>query len=372
MSDLKLCPFCGGDKIETVFKGAMPIYLSALPMELSVRNKIRPIKIALCRRCSLGFNQSPLESQTLNDIYDNYMYIDPFNNIGDTPFVHIIDMIAKHSRMDDKVVEIGSSVGFLLHSLHKRGYTNLLGVDPSPQSEYAAMRGLNIRKKYYDSDDFDNDVDLFILRHVFEHFEDPFAVFKNMVSHINGGGKIIIETPYFGGFHHQHLFFYSRLFYANLASAFGLSVIDYKIYDGNIIAAFSKRKRGERNSLCCESVEELAQKARSERERLDRNVQRIKDFLSLRDVIYWWGTGSFSSILLSELTSLRGKQIIPVDTDHNRKGMSLANLSTLVLCADDLIGLKPDALAIASSLREEIKNAMRARNISPKAILEFD
>ncbi|MDR2638971.1 MAG: class I SAM-dependent methyltransferase [Helicobacteraceae bacterium] len=370
-----LCPFCGG-KSKTLFSGTLPIYLSALPVARSGENKLYPFSVELCLSCGLGFNGNPAPPKTLNDIYDNYLYIDPFHNIGNTHFSHIADMIVGHSDARDKIVEIGSSVGFLLDLLRNRGYNDLTGIDPSPQSDIAISKGLNIYKKYYEASDFIDTVDLFVLRHIFEHFQDPFVVLRNMISRLSNNGKIIIETPNFSGFHHQHLFFYSYLFYTNLANSYGLNIIDYEKYEDNIIVVFAKRLNASQivKTGAIESVYDLAQKAKLQQDKLNKNVKCARNFLKEHSEIYWWGTGSFSAILLSQLSydDLRDTPIFPLDSDINRKGFFLANIAQPILYVEDIKGLKPKALVIGSSLKDEIKRAMKIYDIVPEKALEFD
>ncbi|MDR2034411.1 MAG: class I SAM-dependent methyltransferase [Helicobacteraceae bacterium] len=367
-----LCPFCGRNESEMVFYQESPLYLSALRKEKANLNKTYPFSVYLCRYCGLGFNGSPAPQEKLKEIYDNYVYIDPFKNIGNSPFDYIVNIIKKHSNKNDKIVEIGSSVGFLLRRLKDCGYRDLLGIDPSPQADVAVSKGLNVRKSYYGADDFGKEIDLFVLRHVFEHFANPFEIFKNMISQLKPKGKIIVETPNFDGFYHQHLFFYSLFFYINLAKAYDLKIIDYETYNDAIIVVFSNCGTSIKNTGG--TTAQLAQTARFKRDRLDKNVKKLKEFLRKYDTVYCWGTGAFSVILLSELSSedLRDTVIYPLDSDISRKGLYLPNITQPVLNVQDIKDSKPQALAILSSLTQEIKNVMKTYHITPLNTLELD
>jgi 2-polyprenyl-3-methyl-5-hydroxy-6-metoxy-1,4-benzoquinol methylase len=366
------CPFCGEHGCLRVFHQSLPLFLSAVPKERARLNRVYDMTIAFCPHCGLGFNCSQLSESVLESVYDDYIYIDPFEKIGHSQFAHITDIIRNYSDYNSKIVEIGSSVGYLLAALKDSGYKNLLGIDPSPQSDIALSKGLNIRKEYYGGD-FDEDVDMFVLRHVFEHFKDPFEIFRNMVSHIGQKGCIVIETPDFGGFHHQHLYFYSLPFYKNLAERYGIKLIDYKLYSGNIIAVFSNSGAPALPDDIGETLDELAHRAALKQEMLEDNTGKLRGFIKKHKEIYWWGTGSFSIILLSRLqqSELADKIIIPLDTDIKRSGYMLANISEPVRFSKDIKGSRPEAMVLASSFVNEVRDMMKELDIIPDDILVF-
>jgi hypothetical protein len=192
-----------------------------------------------------------------------------------------------------------------------------------------------------------------------------------MVSQIREKGYIVIETPDFGGFHHQHLYFFSLPFYKRLAEKYGIRLVDCNVYEGNIIAVFSNSTP----PADCEgeTLEELASRAKLKQKAVEEHINKFRDFVKKHKEIYMWGTGSFAIILLSQLreNELKDKVIIPIDTDKNRSGYVLANIAEPVRHAKDMTGSKPEALAIASQFTGEIKKLIAGLDIIADDVLEF-
>jgi hypothetical protein len=186
-----------------------------------------------------------------------------------------------------------------------------------------------------------------------------------------GDGYIVIETPNFGGFHHQHLYFYSLPFYKNLAEKYGIKLVDYTVYEGGIIVVFSKSSP--ETDKVGETLAKLADRARLKQKSLREHIDKFRNFIKNHKEIYMWGTGSFSIILLSQLeeSELKNKTIIPIDSDMKRVGYMLAAIPEPVRFSKEIKGSRPEALIITSSFSKEIRNVMRALDIVPCNILDF-
>src|SRR5690606_13063903 len=267
-----------------------------------------------------------LSSEELTEIYDNYSYISPLNNIGVTKYDGMINTIRKNFSVNDEIIEIGCSEGYLLKKLRDIGFSNVTGIEPGPQADSAKALGLNVIKGYFDASHAKSKIDGYYLMHVFEHFEDPFSIFRLMSETLNKTGKIVIEVPNFGGFHIQHLFYYNIYFMQVLSRANDLKIIDYFIENGNLRVVFTKSENVRYREInlvfdkrkYIENLTEIKNSYESYRE-------RVNDFLRGKDTVFWWGAGSASVILLNEIERnvLGNTKIVVVDGDMNKSNLTI-------------------------------------------------
>lgn len=355
------CVFCGNNSVIPFYEQNIPLHIYAMPKERLKENILIPLRISVCEKCGLGFSTSPLTDEQLTNIYDSYVCIDPFINVGHTKFNAIIGKIEKYIPRDSGLVEIGCSNGYLLQSLSNAGYTNLRGIEPSHEADIAISHGFNVKKDYFSHNSYEN-VDVFVLSHVFEHFADPFAIFNNMVNQLSNNGKIILETPNFSGFHHQHLFFYSLIFYIQLAEKFNMFLIDTNVDENGIIAVFAKHgKHCEVN----ESIEDVINKAKAVKSEQAECKKYFEDILKKHKKLHIWGTGSMLMISICQIPPelLDKCDIVLLDSQKNREGQYIMGVNNPVRHSLSIANSHIEAMLIASQFEKEIKDTMSQNNI---------
>ena len=105
------------------------------------------------------------------------------------------------SHLQDKktrIVEIGCANGHLLSLLKKRGFINILGVDPSPACAKAAFQLYEIPVLTNTLSDIkiaENSMGFLILSGVLEHIRDLDFVMKTLNNMLSNGGGIYIVVP---------------------------------------------------------------------------------------------------------------------------------------------------------------------------------
>ncbi len=94
-----------------------------------------------------------------------------------------------------KIIEIGSSSGFMLSPLKKNN--KLFGVEPSKKyRDYTNSIGIETYEDLnYVIKNFKNYFDLIIHYYVLEHIEKPISFIKDTLKLLKPGGKIIFEVP---------------------------------------------------------------------------------------------------------------------------------------------------------------------------------
>src|SRR3989339_1985352 len=107
-------------------------------------NKTIPLmekyNVKVCKQCGFAFADNIPSQEEFNKYYEsmskwefNYnegMVSDNYKNY----FKKIVNFLVPHlSNKNVRIMDIGCSTGCLLSKLKERGYTNLLGIDPSLQ-----------------------------------------------------------------------------------------------------------------------------------------------------------------------------------------------------------------------------------------------
>lgn len=372
------CPYCQSTKTFVYYKTNQPSILSACPAVQLSSVKNYPFEATFCCDCGLGFNSSQLSQTELHEIYDNYLYVSPLNNIGHTAFNGIKETIKKYCSEDDKIVEIGCSEGFLLNELRNSGYNNLMGIEPGPQAECAMGLGFHIIKGYFGEKDLNLiPVDAFLLVHVFEHFQDPFIILQTMKSMLSDKGRIIIEVPDFGGYHHQHLFFFNLAFMKRLCEDTGLKLINIQIdHDASRFVIVKK------DNYCYETPEiktdisrEIVRAKRIHNE-MQQKINSVVSLFkkSMEKKIFWWGAGSLSVILLNQLERklVEDCDLCIIDGDSAKEGFFIPGINLPVSPVSLIAGRSIETLIIASSYHNEIMQTIKDNKITVKDLLVID
>ncbi|MDP3396786.1 MAG: methyltransferase domain-containing protein [Methanoregula sp.] len=369
------CPYCGNKETLLYFKSRLPGILSACPKKKLSEVKAFPIEVRLCTSCGLGFNATPLDGNELKDIYENYLYLSPAHNVGQSIYKDMAEFIRHYCSVEDAIVEIGCSEGFLLKELNLAGFKRLTGIEPGPQADVARAAGLSIIKEYFEESTVKpGSVDVFLLTHVFEHFNDPFSMLDSMKKGLSGRGRIIIIVPNFSGYHHQHLFYYNKFFFQRLCNDKELEIVEMVSTGSELRCVFavpSKEDKREK-SVKTFSVEDVISRARSIQTEFTGKVKKMEDLLAAHNgkTIFWWGAGSASTIILNQISEnlLENTNLIVVDSDRSKKGYFIPGTDLEVRSPDDLHGSEPELVIIASSLFREIETTMKQKNIHPSHV----
>lgn len=366
------CPYCHSDNTLVFLERTMPAVLSAYSGNFQV--KVSELQVSACKDCLVGFASKKLSSEELTEIYDNYLYISPLNNIGSSKYDGMIGTITSHFGKDEKIYEIGCSEGYLLKKLKEIGFSNVTGIEPGPQADIAKDLGLKVIKGYFNACHVQDKVDGYYLMHVFEHFEDPFSIFKLMSETLNDTGRIVIEVPDFGGFHVQHLFYYNIYFMQVLARDNNLKIIYHCVENDSLRVVFVKAENTRFNGIetafdKVSYIENLS----IFKQRCDASRSRVNDFLRRAGRVVWWGAGSASVILLNgvEKDILDNTEIIVVDGDKSKADCTIPGVNLNVSYFETISNKHVSNLVIASSFYKEIFETMKSHGITYEHVEVF-
>ena len=199
MTQLDVCPICGGAEIARRYNGR--------PVRAEWRDE-KTFDVFGCADCAHGFLNPVLDEASLAAYYDaQYVAYQSGHGTGDLQ--PAIDRARREKRFrhvdlheDMDVLDIGCGSGSFLHVI--RGIVgSVQGVEPSGHG-VATCRDLGIpvfhggMEAFVESDE--RGYDLITLNHVLEHHPDPCRLLELCRSRLKQGGRIWIAVPNAGSF----------------------------------------------------------------------------------------------------------------------------------------------------------------------------
>jgi 2-polyprenyl-3-methyl-5-hydroxy-6-metoxy-1,4-benzoquinol methylase len=99
---------------------------------------------------------------------------------------------------DSRILDVGCGAGHLLMYLHKKGFSDLTGVDPYIQEDRYFDNGVRVLKRSLD--ETNESFDFIMLHHSFEHFSDPLNTLKTLHEKTECEGQVLIRIPVVSSF----------------------------------------------------------------------------------------------------------------------------------------------------------------------------
>ena len=236
-------------------------------------------------------------------------------------FVKIVDFIQPHiPDSDARILDIGCSTGGLLSILKSRGYSHLLGIDPSPACARSTKQLYGIESEVNDIAGFHSNekFDLVILSAVLEHIIDFDNSMQKIRSLIKDSGLLFLEVPdaerfeshIFGPFQQfstEHINYFSQYSLQNFLSRFSFKMIEAKPFESRVsstidpdifLVAQKTEEKGARitkDTISEPKVMQYIEKCL----KIDSNIKDIiANKLSHRGKIIVWGTGVHTQRLI--------------------------------------------------------------------------
>jgi 2-polyprenyl-3-methyl-5-hydroxy-6-metoxy-1,4-benzoquinol methylase len=233
MSEMVTCNYCGVDDATVVFG----------PGVAQVNQIVR------CNRCGLMY-ANPREGDP--DHVDISKYDPNFNPLTEDNTrilkerLQVKDYDPTRAMLNrlypgrGKLLEIGSSLGYLLDAFKKDGW-DVLGVEPFYQCcRYAREElGVEVKNAILETADLpDESFDVVLLNHVIEHLDNPLGTLREVNRVLKPGGHFVIETPRYDSLMFKlmgrrersvscggHIYFFTTQSLRNLYEAAGFSTV---------------------------------------------------------------------------------------------------------------------------------------------------
>lgn len=97
---------------------------------------------------------------------------------------------------DFSMLDVGCGTGWISKIWADSGASAVTGLEPSAERAILArQRGIRVLPCFAEELTSEEYFDLIVIRHVAEHLEDPAAILKNLKSHLNPGGLLLVVVP---------------------------------------------------------------------------------------------------------------------------------------------------------------------------------
>jgi SAM-dependent methyltransferase len=196
---IRACPICTNAKVDLLHhqKFVQPEG-HILPDEYDV---------VWCARCGFAYADTPSTQEDYDRYYADFSkYEDNTTSTGGGGSTWDSYRLKETAASIDQVVanrqacvvDIGCANGGLLAELKERGFTNLLGIDPSPACVANASESHGIESMVGSFRQLPSDVgkfDLVIVSHVLEHVADLQSTVTDLTKLLQPGGVLYVEVP---------------------------------------------------------------------------------------------------------------------------------------------------------------------------------
>jgi SAM-dependent methyltransferase len=182
------CNYCGVDDATVVFKAG----------------EAQLAQIVRCNRCGLMYS-SPRAKEPDHVELSQGAWKSPFLE-SDSRYRKEVLQVRDYRRTREllnrlhpgrgRLLELGSSLGFLLDEFRKDGW-DVLGVDPNAEACRVARERLQLRmiEAILERAGLeDSSFDVALLNHVIEHLDDPLRTIREVNRVLKPGGHFVIET----------------------------------------------------------------------------------------------------------------------------------------------------------------------------------
>jgi len=285
---------------------------------------------------------------------------------------------------DARILDIGCAAGGLLAELKRRGYNNLLGLDPSPACARAAkeMHGIEVMTAPLSKIPRKiGSFDLVIFGSVLEHLPDLNETADLVRNLLNPGGCVHIEVPDmsrcslmedapYQEFSLEHINYFSPVSLRNLWEKHGFhpagmrqteivqtpGLTLYEIKAMFRLGAGESAARFEPDNVTKPELERYIQRSRTKEERISRIIDAL---VEERKPLIVWGVGTHTQGLMAG-TRLGETDIRAfVDSNTRYAGKNINRIP--VVSTDSLRELPHDILVSSHQFQGEIVDQIRNR-----------
>lgn len=332
-----------------------------------------------CSGCGFVF----ADTSSTQDDYNSYYSIlskyedsnvssgSAFNQNDYDRLLRTANIIEKYAKKNDSILDLGCANGGQLKVLKDRGFSNLMGVDPSKVCVGNVISaGIDAFQAHFFDQSFiiwDKKFDFIILSHVLEHIKDLDMAIQIAKSKLTTKGILYIEVPDASRYDKffvipyyfidcEHINHFSKKSLDNLLSKYGLknihsdqdqiklnANIDYPIFNSLFSKTKEKVAKIDYDATVLESFKIFINQS-IER---DNSAKIIKQLVDSQEDIIIWGVGQFTLRLLGTTDLSKSNIIGFVDSDRSKHAKKINGIN---IYPPDFIVNKECTLLVCSAL----------------------
>ena len=291
-----------------------------------------------------------------------------------------------------RILDIGCATGRMLGLLKQRGYSNVLGIDPSETCVRLAQELYGVKVLPYTIStmpDWRENFDVVLLVAVIEHVQHLHPLLDRVGAILAPQGLLLVEhpdvrrfTPQANGpfqeFSTEHISFFSARSLENLMQHHGFTAIhsfqeDRPSVEGVLEPSSTSifRKTGARQELVRDTESEPALRAyiaqcQSVEDHIKRTIDRLVETATPLIV---WGTGTHTQRLMATSRLRSAKIAAFIDSNPRYQGKQLNGIP---IAAPELLRERHEAILISSRIwQRDIANQIRASGYKNELILLY-
>jgi len=385
----RYCPICASKEKQLIFRQSFS--------QMSDGHLLDGYDVVTCMECGFCFADQ-IPSQEVFDLYyremskyekndqeikENRYEFEKFNQMVS----YIVPFLENYQT---HVVEIGCATGLLLSLIKKKGYENILGVDPSPSCSETAKKLYGIRVLANTLSNLSiekQSVDFLILAGVLEHIKELDISLKHLWDTLVPNGKFYIAVPdasqYINGedapfqeFSIEHINFFGPTSLTNLMNKNGFTLVDYRqnIFEMNhntltpVIQAVYKKAQvipvDNYFATDTETEKNLESYVNLCNQREKAIYQIINEIILSNKSIIIWGTGTQTLRLLATSRIREANIVAFVDSNPKFHGKKLNGIK---IVSPKSLKNMPESILISSrayqnEIEQQIRNVLQLSN----------
>ena len=353
----RACPVCGGMAKSTLFRQEFG--------SLSEGSLLAGYDLTVCGACG-GAYADEIPAQDHFDRYygemSKYEYSDNAGVQSESylqNFREMADLVAPHLKPSHRLLDVGCATGGLLAEFKRRGFSNLLGVDPSPSCARVTQQLYGIESRCLNISELGElgeQFDVIFLTGVLEHLRDVDPSLNLVKARLRPGGLIFFVVPDasryeghpgapFQFFSMEHVNFFAPKSLRHLMARHGFSCVlserlplrlSPKAIEPSIGALFRLERSGadpvelEWDDETGPALRRYIQQSRNTEQRI---LSRISSLADAGLPLAVWGTGTHT-LRLMETSRLPSARIIAfLDSNPNYQGKTLAGIPVVAPAA---------------------------------------
>jgi SAM-dependent methyltransferase len=350
--------------------------------------------VVACLVCGVGFADTPVTQREYDELYArrSRYAAGPAAHApsGERDIARFRDMATEIASVvadrSARILDVGCANGQMLAALGERGYTNLVGVDPSPSCVHHAGSILHAQTFVGSLADMPSEAgaaDVVILSHVLEHVRDVKPALETLKRFMSSQALLYVETPDaeryaafawspFQDFNSEHINHFSLTALDNLVRQAGF--VPVKAAAKDILSApgmpypaiYCMAARDRAASPAIVRDGKLVRALQAYVGVSSRLMHDIDERLSRKvgggQPVIVWGTGELTAKLLADTALGRANIQAFVDSNPVNQGGRLHGVP--ILPPDTLVS-GPEPIVVASILHHQaIVEAIRARGLA--------
>lgn len=343
------CQCCwSGDLVRIYETGKLPVFQNKVYTTRDAAEGCARGEVVLFRCHSCGFVFNGSFDAALMSYDGEYQNEQAHSHYFDDYLDGLVELIAAHGFAGKRIIEIGCGKGTFLKKLWDAGF-EASGFDKTYEGTDS-----RVIRDYFSGQYRDRQADLYVLRHTLEHIQEPLRFLQDIAEIADYQGSVYIEVPSFEWILQHHAFwdiFYEHCNYFTLASLQNLfSEVrgDYlfKHQYMYVLAPFSalQSKPGGLIDIHYEKDSSL-----------DKELDRLKDFVRQRHDLVIWGAGAKGATFVNT-TDIGRKHIrCVVDVNPNKAGNFIAGSGHEIVSPDSLPDEPLEILVMNENYLDEIK-----------------